>query len=210
MFEEKNIKAPQKRKKKDTTLKHQKILDGAIEVFTKYGFESSSMDKIAEVAGVSKSTVYSHFKSKEALFQTIVFGFMQRGTDMQPIEYIKTIPLKEQLIGFAKGELYAVDTPEHIKLSRLVHSIFSMNVELGVTALKEYRKNNERFIEWLKAAKADNKLKFDDPELVCEIFFGMIDGSLILRALYSNGENLSKLDKTLDELIEVFLARYKC
>ncbi|MDR3160569.1 MAG: TetR/AcrR family transcriptional regulator, partial [Spirochaetaceae bacterium] len=68
--------APKKRKKRDTSEKRQVILDGAIKVFTKQGFEAAGMDTIADVAGVSKRTVYNHFRSKEALFQTIVGDFL--------------------------------------------------------------------------------------------------------------------------------------
>ena len=54
------------RKKRDTSKKRLAILDGAIRVFIENGYETSSMDRIAEAAGVSKRTVYNHFPSKEA------------------------------------------------------------------------------------------------------------------------------------------------
>src|SRR5690606_14243315 len=44
------------------------ILDAAVRMFTRLGFEGASMDQIAAEAGVSKLTVYSHFGDKEALF----------------------------------------------------------------------------------------------------------------------------------------------
>ena len=206
---EKVLKKDQKpRKKRDTSRKNQDILEGAIKVFTEYGFESSSMDKIAEVAGVSKRTVYNHFPSKEALFQTIVFDFFQQGTDIQPSEYLKSVPIKDQLKGFAKGELYAVDDPTRLKLTRLLLSVFLIKTDLMKISYEQYRKNTKRFIKWLKAAKTDKKLKFKNPKLVCELFFGMIDGCLDLRALYTNGESLKNLEPILDEVIEIFLSRY--
>ena len=196
------------RRKKDTSQKHQIILDAAIKVFTEFGIESSSMDKIAKVAGVSKTTVYNHFPSKEILFQTIMFEFMRQGTEIEPPEYSKKIPIKEQLKGFAKGELYAVDDPERLRLSRLMLSVACLNPNIMKMTYGQYQVNNKRFVKWLKAAKADKKLKFKNPEQVCELFFGMIDGCLDLRALYTNGESLKNLEPTLDEVIEVFLSRY--
>jgi len=44
------------------------IMDAAGDLFTEQGFSNTSMDKIAERAGVSKQTVYSHFGSKEGIF----------------------------------------------------------------------------------------------------------------------------------------------
>ena len=56
-------------KVRDKSKKRAIILEGAIDVFIEMGYELASMDKIAEVAGVSKRTVYNHFGSKENLFQ---------------------------------------------------------------------------------------------------------------------------------------------
>lgn len=46
------------------------ILAAAQQLFTQQGFERTSMDRIAEDAGVSKATVYAYFASKEVLFRT--------------------------------------------------------------------------------------------------------------------------------------------
>ena len=70
-----------KSKKKNTSLKKQIILEAAIKVFCKNGFDASSMDKIAETAGVSKITVYNHFQSKENLFQEIVSDFLRQSDE---------------------------------------------------------------------------------------------------------------------------------
>ncbi len=48
--------------------KHERISEAAFEEFSKCGFELASMEKIAEVAGVSKVTVYNHFATKDQLF----------------------------------------------------------------------------------------------------------------------------------------------
>ena len=48
--------------------KRQEILDAAIKLFTAHGFDGTSVDDIANVAGVSKQTVYTHFGNKEKLF----------------------------------------------------------------------------------------------------------------------------------------------
>jgi TetR/AcrR family transcriptional repressor of mexJK operon len=52
--------------------KRRAIVAAATGVFLDQGFGAASMDAIAEKAGVSKQTVYSHFGSKEALFEAII------------------------------------------------------------------------------------------------------------------------------------------
>ena len=39
-------------------IKRQSIIDGATRMFLQYGFNTSSMDKIAQAAPVSKATLY--------------------------------------------------------------------------------------------------------------------------------------------------------
>jgi AcrR family transcriptional regulator len=52
------------------------ILDAAIDLFIESGFETVSMDAIAQRAGVAKGTLYYHFKSKEGIVDAIVERFV--------------------------------------------------------------------------------------------------------------------------------------
>ncbi|MFT7686907.1 MAG: AcrR family transcriptional regulator [Candidatus Azotimanducaceae bacterium] len=47
--------------------KREQIVDEALKLFYQYGFNSTGVDKIITVAGVSKKTLYNHFKSKDEL-----------------------------------------------------------------------------------------------------------------------------------------------
>lgn len=48
------------------------IFDASIKTFSRKGFHKSTMDEIAETAGVVKGTLYYHFKSKEDIFKFII------------------------------------------------------------------------------------------------------------------------------------------
>jgi AcrR family transcriptional regulator len=47
--------------------REQQILDAAVTVFTERGYQSASMDTVAERVGVTKPVLYTHFGSKEGL-----------------------------------------------------------------------------------------------------------------------------------------------
>src|SRR4026209_119589 len=49
----------------------ERIVQSAIECFSKHGFDRSRMDDIAQTANLSKGTLYLYFKSKEDLFYAI-------------------------------------------------------------------------------------------------------------------------------------------
>jgi AcrR family transcriptional regulator len=54
------------------SLREQSILQVAGQVFADGGYERASMDRIAELAGVSKPMLYAYFGSKEGLYLTYI------------------------------------------------------------------------------------------------------------------------------------------
>ena len=52
--------------------REQRILDAAQELITHYGYDKTTVSEIAEVAGVSKGTIYLHFDSKVDLFEALL------------------------------------------------------------------------------------------------------------------------------------------
>ena len=51
---------------------NQKIRSAAIRLFAEKGFAATSIDEIAEAAELSTGMVYRHYKSKEALFSSLI------------------------------------------------------------------------------------------------------------------------------------------
>lgn len=58
--------------------KKQVIIDVAKELFVEYGFKNVTMDEIARKAGISKKTIYQHFKDKKDLVREIIFYELDR------------------------------------------------------------------------------------------------------------------------------------
>lgn len=48
------------------------ILKRATELFAQFGLKKTSVDQIAEKAGIAKGTIYNYFASKEELFSAII------------------------------------------------------------------------------------------------------------------------------------------
>jgi AcrR family transcriptional regulator len=53
--------------RKRSTRAHKKVLDAALKLFAAEGIDATSMDAIAAESGVSKATIYNHWRDKEAL-----------------------------------------------------------------------------------------------------------------------------------------------
>src|SRR3954468_22035898 len=48
--------------------RRRQLLDVALDIFAERGFHSTSMDEVANAAGVTKPVLYQHFPSKRALY----------------------------------------------------------------------------------------------------------------------------------------------
>ncbi|MEA4969818.1 MAG: TetR/AcrR family transcriptional regulator [Candidatus Pelethousia sp.] len=60
-------------------------------LFTQYGFDEVSVDRIVEEAGVAKGTFYVHFESRDSLLETLISDFVER-VDVDYQAFIDTFP----------------------------------------------------------------------------------------------------------------------
>ncbi|MCK5815537.1 MAG: TetR/AcrR family transcriptional regulator [Flavobacteriaceae bacterium] len=88
-----------------------KILAKASELFLNFGFKSVTMDDIAMEMGISKKTIYTHFKNKTKLIESTtisLFDFISNGVgcicelEKNPIEELFAI--KEFMLKHLKGK----------------------------------------------------------------------------------------------------------
>ncbi len=77
----------------------ERILREALHIFAQHGYEGARMDKIASEVGITKASLYFHFKSKEEifleLFQTIVQKYAVKMKSI--VEKDKTLSIMERL-----------------------------------------------------------------------------------------------------------------
>ena len=56
----------------------QEILEASLELFSVQGFEATSISQIADVVGIRKASLYSHFASKQAILDEIVKDVLEQ------------------------------------------------------------------------------------------------------------------------------------
>ena len=52
--------------------KRDHLIDTALELFSRDGFQATGIDKILKESGVAKMTLYNHFKSKDELILAVL------------------------------------------------------------------------------------------------------------------------------------------
>jgi TetR/AcrR family transcriptional regulator of autoinduction and epiphytic fitness len=195
-------------KNRDKSKKRATILNGAIDVFISMGYELASMDKIAETAKVSKRTVYNHFGSKENLFQAIVNDFLAQRQSLKTIKYNPEKSLEEQLLEFANAEIFLINSPKRLEISRFLTIVFLKDINYARETVAKYPPTYNVLIDWLKEAEKDSKIKTDNLLLAARVFYALVEGAITYPGLFSNGINKSAFEPMLDEIIATFLARY--
>lgn len=65
---------------------HERVLRAAEELFSARGVEATSMDALAQASGVSKATIYNHWKDKEALLLELMLKLNGANRERETID----------------------------------------------------------------------------------------------------------------------------
>jgi len=92
------------------------IIDAALRCFARDGFGKTSMDAIAQEAGLSKALIYYYYKSKEEVFEAgfdaLILGmteaFVSGGREGTPSERLRELTKLTIDLGDASAELFGM------------------------------------------------------------------------------------------------------
>lgn len=135
----------------------------AVDLFARNGFDGTSVDDIAAVAGVSKQTVYSHFGSKESLFGLAVSTkCRQSGIDPDAVD--PDAPPEVMLPEIARRFLQLVTSPEAIRVHNVCTGSAETHPELGRLFFKHGPKETVDVVaEYLGAQARAGRLRIEHP-----------------------------------------------
>ena len=196
------------RKQRDTSKKRNSIVDAAIQAFQEEGYDNTSMDRIAEVAGASKRTVYNHFASKEALFEAVIDRFMTEASELKAIPYDPEASLEAQLAEFASAKLRILDDPAWMGLMRVGMGVFVRDPELAKRTMTQAEEGEDHLAKWLQAATEDGRLAVDDPNLGALVFWSMVSGAIFWPSAMQGPMDPRFVQAITEELVRVFLSAY--
>ena len=197
------------RRERNRLEKQTRIMGAALKVFSEAGFSDASMDDIAAAAGLSKPTLYNHFPSKEALFQTMMSS--QRDVILLAFDADPRRDLAEQLLEFAWSYADTVMRPEFLSLARLIIGEAHRFPDVG----REYQESGpdkvlSGLIAFMEAQRALGRLVFEDAELAAEDFWGLILSAPRNRALHDPEARIGAkaLSRYIHNGLRTFLRAY--
>lgn len=190
--------------------KREAIYSAATELFLSRGYDGVSMDQVAEAAGVSKQTVYSHFDSKEALFSACVHNRCT-AHELGPELLNESLPLEDTLRRFARHFSNLLLSDESIRLQRLLCAQAESNPRLSALFFKAGPDSIKADLEhYLDQQVARGRLKIEDVRTACRQLLYMIQGERMKRALMNvpGGPDQAEHERYVDDCVTLFLKAY--
>ncbi len=161
----------------------QAILDAAENLFLQDGYSQTSLDDVAQLAGTTKPTVYSHFKSKHGLFEAVAGCKVdERAKLLAEILKVTDDPTHD-LMRFGETFVARVLSKEARQWDRLAAAEAIAHPEVGETF---YQAGPARvlaaLVKYLKTQTRLGVMNVPDPKIAAEQLIGMLVTLDILRA----------------------------
>lgn len=149
------------------------VLSIAVEVFNKHGYDATSMGKLAENLGISKSAIYHHVPSKGDLLRLALDEALVPLEAIALDERATTGTAEERLKFFLRSTIQVL-----VKRQQYVTLLLRLrgNTEIERDALERRRAVDRRVSDLVVEAQQEGSLRSDiDPRTTTRLLFGTIN-----------------------------------
>ena len=145
----------------------QKILDASLKLFLEKGYEETTvLDIISEMGGLTRGAFYHHFKSKEEVFDALCEKLFYESNPFEKAKNHKELNGLEKLKFVLKTSF---DETEHHQLS-----MASMQLMGSPAFLKKLIESNQElapmYQELIEEGIQDGSIKSEQPKLLADLF----------------------------------------
>ncbi len=184
----------------------EKIVQAAMRVFARKGFDRATNEDIAREAGITPGLIYHYFKSKRDLLKAAIEGYPARQSLRRLPQELLELPPKAMLHSIATQILEIAQDEDIVRFLRIFLPEAIHHPELsspGSSTILELVK----FLDQALTAKMDRgELKCVDATLVAQLFVGSLL-NIVLRRQIIRDPNLLKYKESeiVDTLVQMTL-----
>jgi AcrR family transcriptional regulator len=171
--------------------KKELIIQKAIELFAAEGYENTSIQRLAEAAGVAQGLLYRHFKNKnDLLLQLLMTGLHQIQYTLEPYSN-KEFSFADAFIEHIKR--CTAQLKNNASLWKVLHS-----VRQNTTLMKSLGLAGDPVRQIIKPIAAKlSKSGYKDTEMHAWAIFSLVDGIASLYLTHPGAYPLEKFEKFL-------------
>lgn len=180
---------------RDPESTRERILDAALNIFSRKGYYDTRLDEIVEESHTSKGSIYFHFPNKERLFLALVDQF----ADL--LERRVTEAIEPEAKGIARVRIALTTTLDTFgKYRRPAKVLLVQAVGLGAPFENKRNEVNDRFAHlietYLQEAIEVGDIPPVDTEVVAYAWMGAIYG-IVIRWVYTGEPTPDRIMSTL-------------
>jgi AcrR family transcriptional regulator len=176
-----------------------RLVHAAIELFYRHGFQAVGIDQIITAAGVTKTTFYKHFESKDDL---LVAAIRQRDEwEMQAwveaVEKLAGDDPRGQLLAFFDVLDIWFNAPDFrgCQFINAASEFPNPNDPVHAVAAEHKRKNRDFFRDLAARAGAA------DPESFADRYTALVEGTLVLRHVHGRDDAAKVIRPAVESLV---------
>ncbi len=202
-----NIKPDQKqlsRKERERRQHRNEIIEAAVHLFARKGFNETKLEDVAALAEFGKGTIYNYFENKDDLLLSSIKYVIEDAQEylQNQLHDVTDVIERLRLIVTTQFDYY----DQHEDYMRLMISqhrnIIREITHLGNPELyKKMQKLNNMLIKEFQQAIDANRIKPGSAKSYTNLLVGMIHGQF--RALSSGEINKNEIDP--EEIVDIFL-----
>lgn len=184
------------------------FVDAAREAFFANGYAGTTMSSIASTVGGSKTTLWTYFPSKEALFAAVVDDIVAHYSRVQDVELPDSDDLRGVLLHFVHALMETILSDPVIALHRLVLAEANRFPSLAEAFYERGpRRGKARLSNFIGRAMARGQIRSGDAMLATRQLAGMCQAGCFQSALFNLDEPRGKavLECEINEAVDSFL-----
>ena len=205
-----------KKLRKDAILKRKELIKHATKMFLEMGYEKASMNNLVKRSGSSKSTIYKHFRSRQALFIAVLDEKLR--DHLAPIENLDltTLSIEEGLKLIGRTSIKVITSKDNVNLCRIIYAEAERIPYVGKTYYEHGpRRGMAGVAKYLSTMVERGRIRCADPSMAAEYFWGMILYKPMLerycgiKGPLTAREQKNYIDKVVDSFISAFIEEIK-
>jgi len=184
-----------------------RLLDVALQEFLAEGYGGTSLSRIVKAAGISKTTLYTRFSSKEELFRA---ALQRQIESLAAVQALRSPKGKLDLIGGLKA--YGNRTLEIslegdlLQVNRLIYSESARFPELGLAAAERSQGGVDDVAIFIRTCADADGIPCRDPQAIAEAFIFMLRGWYVDMLLTNRSVSARQRQRWVDTAVQALVA----
>jgi TetR/AcrR family transcriptional regulator, mexJK operon transcriptional repressor len=178
----------------------------AAKMFMERGFEGTSIDAVAEAAGVGKATLYARYKDKGELFAAVLQRKIDRWLDLYGMDDDATGAVEEVLLARARRTVAAALTPEAVAINRIVMAQSARFPQLAKLVHEQgWQRSNAAVAALLDRFVKAGEIEVEDTTVAADLFLSLVIGRQTRMAMLGIETAPEQIDQRVQAAVKLFL-----